>query len=105
MTDNITKLPIRAKGSPKMLEVVSPYGGCQHLHAIVDRKLNELECADCHAKINPIEFCVSIAAGLTGWEYELSQITKARAELEERKKCRCTKCGQMTEIRRGRATF
>lgn len=105
MAENVTSLPVRHKNMPKTLEPVQSFGGCAHQHALVDRELNELECADCHAKLNPIEFLYKLACKATSWEFEKSQIAKVRAELEERKRCRCTKCGQMTEIKRGRASF
>jgi hypothetical protein len=98
--DNITKLPIRAKGPRKALEIVHKYGGCQHLNALVDEKLAELECADCGAKLNPISFLMTMANQLTTWEYAKQSLAKARAEMDERKRCRCTKCGEWTEIRR-----
>jgi hypothetical protein len=97
--DKIMQLPIRAKDSSKVLTVVHNYGGCKHLRAVVDEKLAQLECADCSAKLNPIEFLITMANQLTVWEHAQQSIAKARAELEERKRCRCTKCGEWTEIR------
>lgn len=98
--DKIKQLPIRTKDHSKVLKLADPYTGCQHRRAIVDQKLAELECADCGAKLNPIQFLVTMANQLTTWEYSQQQIAKARKELEERKKCRCTKCGEWTEIRK-----
>lgn len=99
--DKVKSLPIRHKGSPKVLSVVPfKYGGCQHLRAEVDAQLAELTCADCGVKLNPITFLVTLANKLTTWEYEASRIAKVRAEADERKRCRCTKCGEWTEIRR-----
>jgi hypothetical protein len=106
VTDNITKLPIRPKQPPKSIAPVhSNYSGCQHVHVLVDKKLAQLECADCHAMLNAIEYLWNVACRVAGWDYESSQIAKVRAELEERKKCRCQHCGRMTEIKRGQSSF
>jgi hypothetical protein len=98
--DKIKQLPVRLKGHSKVLTVAHPFTGCQHRRAIVDEKLAELTCADCGAKLNPIQFLVTMANKLTTWEHAEQSIAKARAEMDERKRCRCTKCGEWTEIRR-----
>lgn len=100
MSDKIIDLPIRAKDSKTVIQIVNPFTGCQHRRAIVDEKLAELTCADCGEKLNAIKFLVTMAGQLRTWEYAQRDIAKARAELEERKRCTCTKCGEVTEIRR-----
>lgn len=97
--DKIKQLPVRMKGHDKVLELAPAFVGCQHWRAVVDQKLAELTCADCQAKLNPIEFLANMCKQLSTWDYAQQQIAKARAELEERKRCRCTKCGEMTVIR------
>jgi hypothetical protein len=99
-TDNVTKLPVRLKDNTKLVAVANPYEGCQHRRAIVDSKLAELTCADCNAKMNPIQFLVGLATQERLYEQQQQGIAAARAELNERKRCRCTKCGEVTEIRR-----
>jgi hypothetical protein len=96
----ITQLPIRAKDSSKVLTLVKPFDGCQHLRATVDEKLAELKCTDCGEKLNPISFLVRMAKEETSWGWQKSELAKARAELAARKRCRCTKCGAWTDIRR-----
>ena len=99
--DNVTKLPVRSKDPRKIVALVEwDYKACKHLHAIVDTKAAELTCADCGAKINPIYFLEQLSQQLVRWEYEKRAAAKIRADLEERKRTRCTKCGEMTEIRR-----
>jgi len=97
--DKITRLPVQIKGTPRVLKLAPTYVGCQHLHAIVDEKLTELECRDCGAKLNPIAYLANMARTLGRWDWERDRIEKARASLAERSKCRCTKCGEWTEIR------
>lgn len=100
MDDKVKQLPVRLKDHSKVIEIASPYAGCQHRRAIVDAKLAELTCADCKEKLNPIQFLVTMAGQLTQWEFAQQSLAKARAEMDERKRCRCTKCGEWTEIRR-----
>lgn len=97
--DNVKQLPVRLKDHSKVLTVAHPYTDCQHRRAVVDPKLAELTCADCNAKLNPIQFLVSMAGQLTIWENAQKDIATARKELDERKRIRCTKCGEWTEIR------
>lgn len=96
----ITKLPVRLKDNSKLISVVDSFGGCQHRRAIVDPKLAEVTCGDCGEKLNPIQFLVSLANLERLYENQQIGIAAARKALEERSKCRCTKCGQWTEIRR-----
>lgn len=98
--DKVRQFPIRTK-QRRTLEVVQPpYNKCQHVRALLDEKLAELTCADCGERLNPIAFLKTLAQKATMWEWEAERIAKVRADLDERSKCRCTKCGQMTEIRR-----
>lgn len=97
---NVTHLPVRMKGTAKLVAVTYNFDGCQHRRAVIDPKLAELPCADCSAKLNPITFLIGLAHQEDIWSHQQESIAKARAELEERKKCRCTKCGEITEIRR-----
>lgn len=99
MSDKITRLPVRPKDSSSVLTLAQPYSGCQHLRATVDEKLAELTCSDCGAKMNPIVYLAKLAKQETSWGWQGREVAKARAELAERKKCRCTKCGEWTEIR------
>lgn len=98
--DNVTRLPVRLKDTEKVVSVVQFSAGCRHQRAIVDPALAELTCADCSAKLNPIQFLVGLANMENSWKYQQESIAAARRALAERKKCRCTKCGEWTEIRR-----
>lgn len=100
MGDNVTRLPVRLKDTEQIVVVADRYAGCQHGRAIVDEKLAELTCADCGAKLNPIEFIVGLANRERLFKHREESIAAARAALEERRKCRCIKCGEWTPIRR-----
>lgn len=101
---NVTKLPVKKREPGASVQLVDKFDGsgkkCKHAHVQVDRKLAELTCLDCKERLNPIEYIAWVAEGIAGWEYERQQIKKAREQYAERKTCRCTKCGEMTEIRR-----
>ena len=100
MDDKVTTLPVRVKGHDKVIEVVSRFDSCWHRRAIVDEKLAELTCADCGAKLNPIRFLVTLAGQMQLWKNAQRDAALASKALDERKRCRCTKCGEMTDIRR-----
>lgn len=102
MTDNVTKLPVRAKDNTKTLTVIdSRWGaGCKHPRAEIDERLAELTCADCGVKLNPIDFLINMAHKLTSYERETQALKQQRAEAEVRIRCRCTKCGEWTPVRR-----
>lgn len=97
--DNVKQLPVRPKDHSQILKIADSYSGCQHRRAIVDERLAELTCADCQERLNPIQFLVTIYHRLRLFEREKQSIAAARAELERRKRCRCTQCGEWTEIR------
>jgi len=99
MTGTISPFPQKPKTKEKTLTLVSSFAGCQHQRAIVDAALSELECADCHEKLDPIRFLTMMATQSTHWDYEAMQIKKLRADLAARKRCRCLRCGEWTEIK------
>jgi hypothetical protein len=98
--DNVLNLKVRRKDTDKLIAIAENFGGCRHQRAIVDRQLAELTCADCGVKLNPIEFLVGLATQERIYKMTQENIAASRAALESRKRCRCTKCGQWTEIRR-----
>jgi hypothetical protein len=99
--DKVTVLPVRKKSEGRPVELVQKsFTDCKHIRVEVDPELMELTCRDCKLKLNPIQYIVRVAQQFVSWEYERDRIKLARAQLEERKQCRCTKCGQMTEVRR-----
>jgi hypothetical protein len=98
-TDNVTTFPVQPKLHDKTIALAADrWSGCPHKRAVVDPKLAELTCADCNAKLNPVEFLVMLANQSNAWDFELKRIETARAELAARKVCRCTRCGQMTPV-------
>lgn len=101
LDDNVTKLPVRKKSEGRPVELVQKLlNDCKHMRVAIDPELAELTCRDCQQKLNPIQYITRIAQQFSTWEHERERIREARAQLAERKQCRCTKCGEMTEVRR-----
>jgi hypothetical protein len=100
MSEKVTPFPVKVRDNSKQITLANPYSGCQHKRAIVDPKLLELECADCHAKLNPIQFLVMLANTEAAYEWKQGALRQQRKKIEERSRCRCTKCGEWTEVRR-----
>jgi hypothetical protein len=100
VTTNVTEFPVHVKDHSKVIAVAAPFVGCQHRRAIVDPKLLDLTCADCGERLNAIHFLVMLAGEETMWEHRRAQMRIAAQRLDERKRCRCTHCGEWTEIRR-----
>ena len=100
MSDKITQFPVKVRDNSKQLHIANPFRGCQHKRAIVDPKLLELECADCHVKLNPIQFLVMLAGTEAAYEWKQESLRQQQKKLDDRRRCRCTKCGEWTEIRR-----
>lgn len=96
----VSKLPVRPKDTQRGLALAPTGGGCRHRRATVDERLAELTCSDCGEKLNPITFLANMARQESRWEWEHKRIADARRQLDERRRCRCTKCGEWTEIRR-----
>ncbi len=72
---------------------------CQHKHMTVDEELNEVECADCGAKLNPVSVLVRFAQEESRWSREGERLRELHKKLDARIRCKCQHCGQMTQIR------
>lgn len=72
---------------------------CQHKHMTVDEDLNEVQCDDCGAKLNPVAVLLRFANEESRWHREGEQLRQLHKELDARVRCKCQHCGQMTRIR------
>lgn len=90
-------------------EVINKYRAdkCQHRQLIIDQDLNDVECASCHAKLNPISMLARFANEQTLWFNRGQQYQKYIKELNEldhqlahKHRCKCEHCGKMTKIDR-----
>jgi DNA-directed RNA polymerase subunit RPC12/RpoP len=94
----VSHLPIRRRlASEKVLEVVTPYV-CQHKHFDVDARLQEVECRDCKAKLNPMWVLVALSHEehrlLDRWARLQAQIQS----MSEKTRTKCKNCGKFTPI-------
>ena len=72
---------------------------CQHKHMTVNEDLNEVECDDCGAKLNPVAMLLRFANEESRWQREGERLKELHKELDARVRCKCQHCGQMTRIR------
>lgn len=104
--DNVTRFPIRPKVQPhEDRTLVSPMeigrvGRCDHPRFIVDEASDQVECAVCAERLNPIW----VLTQLTREDRRMERVrTKYREEMErldKRTRTKCDHCGQMTRISR-----
>jgi hypothetical protein len=73
-------------------------GECAHKQVLVDECKQELECADCHEKINPIWYLMMMAREEGLWKRRQEKYKEALAKISERKRTTCQHCGKMTRI-------
>lgn len=104
----VAKLNVRFRrplDTDDMRTVLMPYevrreSECQHGRYVVDEQMAEVECAICHAKLNPIWVLRQFAH----WERRMTDLharyADEMARLGERSKTKCNHCGQMTRISR-----
>jgi ribosomal protein S27E len=71
---------------------------CQHARVVIDTALNNLECRDCGAFLNPVEHLAQL---VEEWAHvkRLYQMYQHEKELvETRKRVKCRHCGHFTNI-------
>lgn len=98
---NVTDLGIRKKPAPSedrtLLQVDTR--ACAHRGPyVVDESLSEVECATCHAKLNPMWVLTRMANRETSMERHRATYQDEMQRLAERKKTKCEHCRKMTRI-------
>ena len=73
---------------------------CQHFRIRLDRLLATVECRDCHAKLNPVEWIAIAAERWKSVLYLYERQTEAARVLDIKKRCKCDHCGRISEVRR-----
>lgn len=73
-------------------------GKCQHKHMTVDEELNEVECDDCGAKLNPVAVLLRFSQEESRWARQGEELRELHRKLDERIRCKCQHCGKMTRI-------
>jgi len=72
--------------------------GCEHNSILVDADLWEIECAECHEKLNPIEYLIKLAQNERLVKMEATMIREQIKQLSNRVRTKCQHCGKMTRI-------
>jgi hypothetical protein len=117
--DVVTQLPVRFKEPPggddrPMLKVVDSYGGsdgCNHRYFFRDGRMEhvtyllrvgetEVECGNCHVRLDPMFVLKLMAGEETQWLRSRTRYLDEMRRLKERSRTKCMYCGQMTEISR-----
>ena len=74
---------------------------CAHWSVLIDPPSSELECQDCHAKLNATEW---LAEKCEHWNHYMADGTKryhaAKEAAEQRMRTVCQHCKKMTKITR-----
>ncbi|MEN5285775.1 hypothetical protein ABE494_07465 [Stenotrophomonas lactitubi] len=100
--DKVVHLPVKPKTAPSVeLTIVSPYGGCQHAHFLVDERAAEVTCRDCGEKLNPIWALTKLSQLDSSLIQRWSLLTAHVRLLEGRTKVKCTCCQRMVTIPSG----
>ena len=73
-------------------------GTCQHKHFSVDEILDEVECSDCGAKLNPMQVLVRLAREESVLKNRIASMRQLKADLEKKQRTKCRHCGQMTPV-------
>lgn len=74
-------------------------GKCQHMHMTVDDELATVACDDCGEKLNPVAVLLRLANEESRWGQRANELRDALQRLDQRQRCKCQHCGQMTRIR------
>jgi ribosomal protein S27E len=73
---------------------------CRHARVLIDTSLNNLECRDCGALLNPVEHLASLVEEWARIERLYENYRKEKDHVETRKKVKCRHCERFTPITR-----
>ena len=71
---------------------------CQHIQLIVDEALNEIECGDCGARLNPVQALIRFAREESRLFRRQAEIRPLLERLEQKIRTKCQHCGKMTRV-------
>lgn len=100
-TDNVTALPVKPRdNSAERVLTIAPGVKCLHRRFLVDDKLAEVECADCHEKLSPMWALTQLTYQENRFHELHARYQDEMTRLAERSKTKCRHCGEMTPISR-----
>ena len=102
-SDDVTRLPVRFKAPPDPDKtLLRPWEvgrqTCFHQQFIVDQELEQVECATCGERLNPMWVLSRLANNEYRWNETRKNYNAEMERLNKRKRTRCTHCGEMTRI-------
>lgn len=100
MGDKVVDLPVTFKSPDEGQMLVLRRGPCPHGKYLVDETAATVECALCHAKLNPIHVLSVLANRETMWHRARARYQEEMKLLTERSRTKCQHCGKLTRIRR-----
>lgn len=101
MGDDIINIGVRKKhvDPDRTLESVL-VGDCSHPRFIVDKRLNEVECAVCKERLNPIWVLGQIANQESRVADRRNRLIALVKKLSSKVKYKCRSCGKMNDMSR-----
>lgn len=106
LPDGVKRLPIRFKSPlPPERTLLFPYEvekpeRCSHENFIVDNKKAEVECGQCHEKLNPMWVLTVLTDRDHRYHESHSRYQEEMKRLEDRVRTKCQHCDKMTRISR-----
>jgi DNA-directed RNA polymerase subunit RPC12/RpoP len=76
-----------------------PKAACAHSRIRLDRILAEVQCRDCEAKINPVEWIAMAAESWKAVQRMYDRQKEAARELDLKRRAKCQHCGRISEVR------
>lgn len=119
--EKISRLPIEFKGPPgeaeRLLTIHERSGECNHrwffvrsadgvssrmvsVTYLVREGETEVECGRCHVRLDPMFVLRLLAHEETKWHRARATYQDEMKRLNQRKRTKCRKCGEMTDISR-----
>jgi len=98
--DNVTILPVKPRsdlGKERVFQSV-PTRKCWHRRFIVDEQLDEVTCADCREKLNPMWVLRELCNKEHRYHELHARYDEELKRLAERSRTKCGHCGAMTKI-------
>ena len=97
---SVMLLPVKHRANVDHDRVLNVVHACKcwHRRFLVDEKAAEVECADCHEKLNPMWVLTQLSYQENRWHELHARYQDEMKRLAERQKTKCQHCGQMTRI-------
>lgn len=89
---------LKAKGGPRALNNDPKRHRCWHKSVLIDAAKAEVECADCHDKLNPMWVLEMLCHEENRFEDRRQAYMGERKAWEARRRTKCTHCNKFTDL-------